>query len=97
MTTTVFPSLIAVDIVHGGPYSINGTVSRLGVVGKYKVRCYHHHTGKLIKETWSDTNGAYLFTGLKYLANGYFSVAFDNNATPLNAAISDLITPEPMP
>ncbi len=48
-------------------------------------------------ETLSAADGAYAFTGLKYVPNGYFAIAYDYGVNPLNAAIADLITPELMP
>ena len=41
-------------------------------------------------------DGSYAFTGIAYRQIGYFAVAFDHGNNPLNAAISDFITPEPM-
>lgn len=81
----------------GGAYQISGAVDRLGQVGSYRVMLFDRASGRYIRETTSSALGAYAFTNLEYRASGYFAVAFDSNATPLNAAIADLITPELMP
>ena len=51
----------------------------------------------MAREMWSDSNGNYAFNFIAYREDGYFAVAHDNDGNPLNAAIADLITPEPMP
>lgn len=85
------------DMFAGGGGVIQGTVTELGVPGSYRVRLYDRKTGVLVREQWSATNGAYAFPDLASTANGYYAVAFDNPGSPFNAAIADLITPEPMP
>lgn len=80
-----------------GNYQIVGTVDRLGLAGSYKIRLFDRKTGICIGDTFSNSTGAYAFTGLSYRANRYFVVAYDHSGTPLNAAIADLVTPEPMP
>lgn len=83
--------------VFGGGYRIVGTVTELGVPGAYRVRLYDRRTALLVREAWSDSNGNYAFNFIAYRDKGYFAVAHDNDGNPLNAAIADLITPEPMP
>ncbi len=85
------------DMVNGGGYRVVGTVDELGVLGRYRVRLCDRRTGAPLRETWSAADGAYAFNHLAYRAEGYFAVAFDHGASPQNAAIADLITPEPMP
>lgn len=85
------------DIVDGGHYRIADNVSRLGVIGRYRVRLFDRRTARVIRETWSGSNGFYAFNNIAYRAAGYFVVAFDHSNTPVNAAIGDYITPEPMP
>lgn len=85
------------DAEDGGSYRIRGTVTELGVAGAYRVRLYDRYTGRLVRETWSGANGAYAFDWIAYRLRGYFAIAFDAGAGPLNAAIADLVTPEPMP
>lgn len=50
-----------------------------------------------MRETWSDATGKYTFEWIAHLEKGYFLVAHDHGNDPLNAAIADLVTPEPMP
>lgn len=80
----------------GGRYRISGTIDRLGVPGPYRVCIFDRRTKALLFDTMSDADGTYAFNYLSYIANGFFVVAFDSNATPLNAAIADLATPELM-
>lgn len=83
--------------IDGGSYQISGTVSELGVVGRYQVHLFRRGSSRLIATTWSGTDGGYVFTRISYQYQGYFTVAFDH-AEPLhNAAIADMITPVPMP
>jgi hypothetical protein len=85
------------DIEDGGAYRVAGTVDELGVPGRYRVRLFDRRSGRLVRETWSDAAGAYAFENIAYRAEGYFAVAFDHGASPQNAAVADLMTPEPMP
>lgn len=80
-----------------GFHRITGTVTELGAAGAYRVRLFDRKTAMCLRETWSAPDGAYTFDHLAYQANGYFAIAHDHGASPLNAAIADLITPEPMP
>lgn len=81
----------------GGFHRITGTVTELGAAGAYRVRLFDRPTALCLRETWSAADGSYAFNHIAYQPNGYFAVAFDYGASPLNAAIADLITPEPMP
>lgn len=80
-----------------GNYRIVGTVTESGIPGAYPVRLYDRQTGRLLAETQSAANGDYAFSSLVNRLNGYFTVAHDYGNNPLNAAIADLVTPEPMP
>lgn len=83
--------------LFSGLHRITGTVTELGAAGAYRVRLFDRQTALCIRETWSAADGAYVFNNIANQPNGYFAVAFDDGANPLNAAIADLITPEPMP
>ena len=96
-STTLRNALYSCDTRHGGNYRIVGTVTELGVPGAYRVRLYERRTGLMAREMWSDSSGNYAFNFIAYRGDGYFAVAHDNDGNPLNAAIADLITPEPMP
>lgn len=85
------------DAWDGGNYRIIGTVTELGVVGAYRVGLFDRFSAKCIRETFSAIDGSYSFNNLAYRQNGYFAIALDHGDNPLNAAIADLITPEPMP
>ena len=81
-----------------GQYRITGVIDRLGVVGPYVVRLYSRSTGRFLAQGLSAANGAYSFDFMAYSYRGYFVVGHDNDTgSPVNAAIADLITPEPMP
>ena len=81
----------------GGRFRITGTVTELGTAGAYRVRLYDRKTGTLLQETWSSASGAYTFPFIAAQDNGYYAIAFDHASPYHNAAIADLITPEPMP
>lgn len=82
-----------------GLYRITGVVDRLGVVGAYRVRLFLRTEGVLIRDIVSAQNGNYAYNYLTYRARGYSIIVYDhdNEATPQNASIADLVTPEPMP
>lgn len=85
------------DLQDGGLYQISGTVDELGQLGAYRVRLFDRVSGRLLREQFSDASGNYSF---QYLANrplGYILIAHDHGDDPLNAAIADLVSPEPMP
>lgn len=84
------------DPRFGGQCRVADKVSRLGLPGPYRVRLYHRASGRLVREVWSDADGAYAFAGIRGGANAYFAVAHDDSASPVNAAIADLITPVAM-
>lgn len=73
---------------------VHGNVSRLGLNGAYKVRLYLRANGVLYGETRSDAAGAYQFDLVPN--EPCYVIAFDHGDEPVNAAISDYITPEPM-
>jgi hypothetical protein len=97
MTHRIEMPLPSFDVENGGAYQITGTVTELGSPGRYPTFLFQRSTKRCLRETLSAADGAYAFTGLKYVPNGYFAIAYDYGVNPLNAAIADLITPEPMP
>lgn len=78
---------------YGGNYHITGITTRLGVAGAYLTRLYDHKSGRLAREITSNADGTYTFTNVSLPSNKYFIVAHDANASPINAAIADLINP----
>ena len=80
---------------YSGSYTVTGTVSRLGVSGSYLVRLHERLSGAVVGVTRSQEDGAYAFTNLSPLYR-YYAVGHDDGDSPLNAAISDCVTPEPM-
>lgn len=98
MTGRVMNRTLRRDMENGGGYRIRDYVSRLGVVGKYRVRLHLRANGIPVRETFSQEDGLYEFPFIKYILNGYYAVAHDHTSGDRrNAAIADLITPEPMP
>lgn len=85
------------DMENGGASRVGGTVTELGVAGSYRVRLHDRKSAQCLRETWSAADGSYVFNDIAHRPNGYYVVAFDHGANPLNAAIADLVTPEPMP
>lgn len=75
-------------------HQISGVISRSGAQGKYKVIAVDRNTFLQKGCTISASDGRYV---IKFLQNSiYYVVAFDNVSPLLNAAIADLVTPEPM-
>lgn len=74
---------------------LSGSVDRLGVAGRYVVVALDKKTMFPLGKTVSDADGNY---ALRYLPNtAIFVIAVDHSAEPVNAAISDQLTLEPMP
>lgn len=97
MATQILSPPLHADTLFAGRHRITGTVTELGAAGAYRVRLFNRASAMCIRETWSAEDGSYAFEHLAYQPNGYFAIAHDHGASPLNAAIADLITPEPMP
>lgn len=94
----MIPLLVRTDTRDGGAYRITGTVTEIGVAGRYPVFLFSRlEPLRCLRKVWSASDGAYAFNYLAYRPNGYFAIAFDHGDNPLNAAIADLITPEPIP
>lgn len=82
-----------------GNFCIKGIASRLGVPGQYFVCLFDKKTKRIIESQWSNKDGEYEFRGFALIDKGYFIIEYDNDSESslLNAAISDFVTPEPMP
>ncbi len=92
------PALWRSSPEFGGNYRIADTITELGTPGRYRVHLHARRTGELLAATFSDpTTGAYAFERIAWRDQGYFVVGFDHGEEPVNAAIADLLTPEPMP
>lgn len=89
--------LIRRDAEDGGSHRIRGTITEDGAAGARRVRLFNRLDGRLLRETWSGADGAYRFDRLAYRDQGYIVIVHDRGANPKNAAIADLVTPEPMP
>jgi len=96
MAGSILQELHSYDLDFGGLGQISDTIDEEGTAGAYRVRLYHRLTGKLIKQVWSHADGTYTFDHIAEESEGYFVVGFDHGATPVQAAVGDLITPEPM-
>lgn len=92
----IIPSGYRQDIEDGGAFRITGIVTELGIAGRYRVRLFDRKSARCIREVWSAADGSYSFQNIAYRENGYFVIAYDHGDNPLNAAIGDLVTPEPM-
>ncbi len=85
------------DIYNNGHYCIQGTVNELGVKGVYRVRLFDRQTAQLVRETWSNNAGNYVFNWLPHKPAGFFAVAHDHGLEPSPyAGIMDYISPEQM-
>ena len=97
MSGAIVGTTLQRDIYDGGPYQITGTVTELGVLGAYRVTLFDRRSKRCLREIWSGADGSYAFLFIAYRYQGYFVIAYDHGGSPLNAAVADWITPEPMP
>lgn len=89
--------VITRDVYDGGGYRIYGYGRRQGVLARKRFRLFLRRSGRLIREVWSDpVTGYYEFGYIAYIYRGYTVVEYDDDteATLLNAAIADFVTPE---
>lgn len=84
-------------VAYAGNHKLAGTVDRVGEPGSYRVMLFRIPEWKLIDVKWSDSGGAYAFMYLDDSPKSFLVMAFDHSAEPVNAAISDQVTLEPMP
>ena len=96
MTTIIFDDLLSVGAIHSGAHRVSGVVTEAGATGSYRVRLFYRPNSKPVAETWSAADGSYSFDNIKYEPQGYYVIAFDHGDNPVNAAIADFVTPEPM-
>ncbi len=96
-TGTLHSASLRQDLYDGGLYRIRGIVTEMDVPGAYRVRLFDRQSGRCLRQLQSAADGTYAFNYLAYRPQGYFAVAYDAGESPLNAAIADLIIPEPMP
>jgi hypothetical protein len=90
--------LIGLDQEYGGYYQIRGVIDRQGVYGPYRFTLLDSVSGLFVRRGHSDKNGEFLIRYIAYRFRGYTIYADDHHSgSPMNAAIADLVTPEPMP
>lgn len=77
------------NIYNGGATSISGVVTIENVPAARRVRLYDRHSGLLVAETFSASNGAYTFNNLNS-DREYFAVAHDHLRV-YNAVIQDML------
>ncbi len=71
---------------------IYGTIRVDGSPAARRVRLFHRHSGRLVRETMSGSDGTYEFDDLAY--QEYFVIADDDPQATFNAAIADRVLPE---
>jgi hypothetical protein len=82
MSNRLLSILYYYDIYFNGNGEIRGTVTELGIPGRYRVRLYAQDTGLLAKEVWSDPlTGAYSFPNLTTTRE--FFVLTHDHTTPI--------------
>ena len=99
MGNRLLGSLIQRDMQYGGGYQIAGTAQRLGAGAKKLIRLIDRKSGYLIREVWSDSDGAFLFDYIANHPQGYVVMELDDlsNDPWLDPACADRVTPELMP
>lgn len=93
MASFVLPLLGGyLDTIDGGSYLISGFARKESVPGRYKVRLFEKRTGRLVRQTWSDEDGAFSFPNLAY--KEYFVMMHDHTGSA-NLSAFDSIFPVP--
>jgi len=96
MTSHIYDDVVVARTYFGGFFRVSGVVTEAGATGPYRVRLFYRPNSKPVAETWSAADGSYRFDNIKYEPQGYYVIAFDHGDNPVNAAIADFVTPEPM-
>lgn len=94
------PITLIADPVQGGSYRINVSESSGGAHGRFKAFLYlrnNNSLGLCLQSGLSTVDGTYTFNNLKYIENGYTTMALFLEDQPANIIIKDLVTPEAMP
>lgn len=99
MVSRVVGKIARLDSFYGGTSRIAGTTAVSGSPSNTpvsrRVRLHDQLTGRVARETWSDSAGLYAFEGLRPDVV-FHLVSFDH--TGVHAAVAEAdITPEPMP
>jgi len=97
---TLYGSYPTVSPACYGEYRITGTAQVQGAAAQRRILLLERTSGKALRETRSDAStGAFAFNYLANWPKGYLLIEQDwrEGASPFNAAIADLVTPEPMP
>ena len=76
-------------------YRLQGEVDSLNFGVRYTVRLYDRQTGEFMRQSLSDpATGRYRFNHVPPADKGYFIVVHDDRSDPpLNAAVTDRVTP----
>lgn len=90
------------DAESGGRYRIRFETRGEGgaLYGPKRVRLLLAENGRIVREAWSDADGAGLFIDLAYRYRGYTVLTCANrraNGDLDYPDIADFVTPEPMP
>jgi len=98
-SATVLRKFATVDLEDGGVGRIVGTVKEKGTPSNLplarKVRLINEFSGRLIRETWSNAAGDYVFNNVA-IGPRYTVVTYDYTNT-YRAVIADNLQAEPMP
>lgn len=90
------PLLVAPAIgtgLYDGTKSISGVVTENGLPVMRHVRLFDKISGTLVRVGRSQSNGSYVFTGLK-ADNEWFVVSHDTENRAFNAVIQDMVRTE---
>jgi hypothetical protein len=89
--------LAQVDVVNGGPYALNATVSNAGspnVPVRRRVRLHDQRDGQMVREAWSRAgDGVYSFDKIR--AGKFYVLALDHTGTYGAVIESDVVVPAP--
>lgn len=99
MGNKIIGAFVRRDETFGGAYRISGTAQRLGSGSKKLIRLIDRKSGYLIREVWSDDDGAFLFDYIANNSQGYIVMELDDlsNDPWLDPACADRVSPEARP
>lgn len=92
----VYSAISGNDVEDQGRFSVHGTVaiaSTPDVPVSRRVRLFCKASGRLVRETWSDAAGNYVFHNVRV---GPWLIVSHDHMNTYNAVIADNISGEPM-
>lgn len=87
----ILKAMVSADIVDGGYEQLMGVITEEGAPVSREVWLLQNRDGRIVRKTWSDTEGHYKFSRLA--PKEYIVISLDYHKV-FNAVISDGVTVE---